>query len=1163
MRRPVRLGSTTILSSAVRERFASSHREHLLLLAVSLLVGLCAFSMSAAEAAEPPEYVRSFGPDGTEASYFGAGRALAIDQQAHVVYVIDSEADKLYKFGTDGAPLAFTGTAGYIEGNALTGLSFFNSFNESQVAVDQGSHIIYVTSGNGVEAFQANGEQSEFTAGPGTGTNRIAGFGELIGVAVDANGAIYASDYAGAVHVYAPSGEPITEFATEHPGNLAIASGGAVYVNRWGGTVRKFVPSSFPVTGTTAFTADSEPVDPANSSAVAVDPFTDDVYIAETVGQIAKYNAAGTRLEVIGEGTMHPTGVGIDNGSLFVSAQFEPDEKWRVGIFAEPQPQPPVIEALFATSVSSDSAILGALINPELAATTYDIEYGTAPCSAVPDPCTPLPPLDADIGSARTGVRTTRALRDLLPGTTYYFRAKAENSEGTDTAERSFTTQIRAAGFDLADARAWEMVTPSNKHGGLVSPFANGVIQASADGDGLAYMTWGSIEPNPEGNRLIERSAVLARRSPDGWRSKDLTPPHTEAASIGVTPFEYQAFSSDLSRAILVPGDATPLSPYATERTPYLRENSESPLYIPLVTSQEGHANVEPGLEFGGVRGSSEPRVYLRGATSDLSHVVLADRFTSLLPDAGPNGLYEWEDGELHPITTLPAAEGGGPSPGKLGSDQGSVQHAISEDGSRVFWGLGGYSAAGNGMLGLYLRDTETEETVRIDVKQAGGAGTAAPAFQGANQEGTVVFFTDSGQLTADASPTGPDLYRCTIPAADSSQGCTNLIDISAPLAGSGESAKMLGLVSGLSEDGTRAYFVAKGVLDTEPNEAGETAQAGKFNFNLYTWHAGDGVRFVAGLSVADNYDWGRVGDEVGYAGQLSAAVSPSGRYLSFMSQRSLTGYDSRDAVAGEPDQAVFRYDAVKDELDCVSCNPTGAAPRGLVLTSLEAGSRAVDPKGLWNGSHVAATVPEAVNAAGDAFLYPLQRPRSTLDNGRVFFNAVDGLVPADSNGQWDVYEYEPLGVGSCTASSGDSTVVRTAEGCTALLSSGTSVEEAGFFDASATGDDVFFISSSKLSVLDQDEETDIYDARVDGVEATLAGRSECLGEACLTVPQPPNDPTPASAAFKGAGNVVNGCRAGRRRITTREGNARCVVTKQKKHRKKHHRANRGRRAGQ
>jgi hypothetical protein len=47
---------------------------------------------------------------------------------------------------------------------------------------------------------------------------------------------------------------------------------------------------------------------------------------------------------------------------------------------------------------------------------------------------------------------------------------------------------------------------------------------------------------------------------------------------------------------------------------------------------------------------------------------------------------------------------------------------------------------------------------------------------------------------------------------------------------------------------------------------------------------------------------------------------------------RSLTGYDNRDAVSGQPDEEVYLYHAVVVSLVCVSCNPIGCAVFGAVV---------------------------------------------------------------------------------------------------------------------------------------------------------------------------------------------------------------------------------------
>jgi len=803
-----------------------------------------------------------------------------------------------------------------------------------------------------------------------------------------------------------------------------------------------------------------------------------------------------------------------------------------------------VIDLQWATDVTAHTAELHAEMDPLGVEAEAWVEYGTSEAYGQ------LVPL-ANLGDGFGAVTRQALLAGLQAATTYHYRfaARDERDGVTYTVhgpDSSFTTQFGGLGFELADNRVWEMVSPPDKHGALLLAGGINDLQASADGQGLAYPSYLSTEEDPEGNRILDTSMNLARRETDGsWHSKDITPPNDRVT--GVRPgagSEYKLFSSDLSEALVYPFSGTPLSPEASERTPYLRQNVEPPTWTPLVTGKEPFANVPSGIDFGGSVRSVD-------SSPNFRHFILQSGVPLVegVPTSLESTLYEWSGGQIKPVSVLPTAEGGGLVGGSIvGSAEGSVRGAVSEDGSRVFWSLGtdpGHVSA------LYVRDTEAGESARIDVKQAGASGTGAaqPIFQGASADGSVVFFTDSQHLTEDASSKGFDLYRCQLPPGGIASGCATLTDVSAA---TGESAGVQGIAAGVSEDGQTIYFVAKGVLDEAPDQIGDSAVAGEPN--LYRWQQGDGVRFIATLASADRGDWGNGGSEseVGKSVILSATDSPSGRYLAFMSQRSLTGYDNRNASTGEPAQEVFRYDALADRLECVSCNPTGARPRSGVPS--QAFGSLVDPEHHLGGHQSAATLSGANSiSVGDISLY---RPRVMLDNGRVYFNAVDSLVSADSNGQWDVYEYEPLGVGDCLASSGGASISRSAGGCVSLLSSGTAEEEAAFLDAGETGNDAFFWTPARLSVLDEDNEVDVYDARVDGIPATRPVNPECLGEACQPTAVAPNDPTPASAAFKGQGNQKP--KAGKRcpkgkHLVHRKGKARCV-TRNRAHRK-HRRA--------
>jgi hypothetical protein len=144
-----------------------------------------------------------------------------------------------------------------------------------------------------------------------------------------------------------------------------------------------------------------------------------------------------------------------------------------------------------------------------------------------------------------------------------------------------------------------------------------------------------------------------------------------------------------------------------------------------------------------------------------------------------------------------------------------------------------------------------------------------------------------------------------------------------------------------------------------------------------------------------------------------------------------------------------------------------------------------------------------------------------------LFFNSADGLVPQDTNGNVDVYEFEPAGVGSCT--SAGVTFNAGTGGCVGLISSGVASGASVFLDASGTGADAFFTTRERLVGKDVDTAVDIYDAHV------CSGSSDCPSEAkappaCTTAdacraapaPQPSIFGPPSSATFSGQGNAAS-----------------------------------------
>lgn len=799
---------------------------------------------------------------------------------------------------------------------------------------------------------------------------------------------------------------------------------------------------------------------------------------------------------------------------------------------------PPASVDASVADVTASAATLMAQIDPLGEATAYRFQYiareamqhneetGQPPFTGAGQ----VPASEVAIGSGEEPVPVFQHVQGLAPHTEYRYRVVAVNAaapEGYGSAVLGFTTQAPAGTAILPDGRQWELVSPPDKHGALLLPIAaEDVIQASAGGDGIAYLANIPTEAEPQG--FSSAVQAVAARGPDGWSSHDISAPHAQATGFVIgAGYEYRAFSSDLSLGVLQPRGPfeQAISPEATEQTPYLHRSfasSESvafctgSCYLPLLTAED----VTSGAQFGcHEKDSAECGARFVDATPDLSHIVLQSDVGLTAVPGDKGGLYEYSAGQLALVSVLP---GGSPvelaSASAIGFKDDVARGAISADGTRVFW-----SNENAVQKHLYLRDLANSETLELDAVQGGsGSGPSAPVFQFASKDGSRVFFTDTQPLTADSGASGSeaDLYECEIEEAAGHLSCA-LADLT-PVA-AGESGDVLGMMPGAAEDGSYAYFVANGALTgAQQNGWRETAQARKPN--LYVRHEGV-TRFIATLSGDDASDWGANNY---FLTKMPSRVSPNGGWLAFMSDRPLTGYDNRDAESGRPDEEVFLYQAAGDggegKLVCVSCNPTGARPHGVEYGKLHlAGGFDV-----WEGSQsLAANIPGWTGFSLGTAIY---QSRYLSNSGRLFFNSADALVAQDTNGTVDVYEYEPQagegGPPSNRCSESDPAYARPAEGCVSLITSGSSPEESAFLDASETGGDVFFLTSSRLSPLDTDGAPDVYDAHICTGESPCPPPPPppppaCQGDACQSPAVAPEALTPSSLSFSGAGNVV------------------------------------------
>jgi DNA-binding beta-propeller fold protein YncE len=784
-------------------------------------------------------------------------------------------------------------------------------------------------------------------------------------------------------------------------------------------------------------------------------------------------------------------------------------------------PEPVTLSEEAVSDVSSESALFSVQVDPGGADTTYQFEYGPSESygESVPVPA-------GDLGSGTSSEPVSIRVEGLLGQTVYHVRVVAINLFGAVYGrDETFTTQGGGGAFALPDGREWELVSPPNKEGALIDSIGGGLgarplIEASAAGGAFSYGASAPLGESPSGNPApFGTTEVLAKRGADGWSSADIAVPQQAAGEDVGT--EYTFFSPDLSQAIVEPSGMALLSPEATEETPYVRENG-SGSYLPLVTA----SNVPPGTKFGPFgRESDTSAPDVLAVTPDFSHFIISshDALTShAVPSIG--NLYEWSGGRLQLVSVL--SDGTAVKFAELGGFRDhDARNALSSDGSRVFF----TTEAGGETSALYMRDTVTNQTVQVSAPASGvslppGAGERAK-FEIASADGSEAFFVDEEPLTPDSKLSGSavrgspdDLYVCQIVEEAGEPKC-DLTDLTVDQ-NPGEAAEVQGQVAGASEDGSVVYFVAKGVL-AAGGEAGQD--------NLYvvskTGSSWSSPRLIAVLSEEDDRDWAQTpAYDNGELELLTARVSPNGRYLAFMSERSLTGYDNRDANSGQPDEEVFLYDEATSQLRCVSCDPTGARPTGVF--ERERGGLLVDEPGAWERRWFAANIPGWTEAKQPTAYY---QSRVLSNEGRMFFDSPDALVPQDTDGREDVYEYEPVGVGGLSGCApATQTYVASMGGCVSLISSGTSSEESAFLDASETGDDVFFLTAARLVPQDIDSSFDVYDAHVcsAGVPCvnTPVSPPPCAsGDGCKAAPslQPAIFGAPSSATFSGTGNVT------------------------------------------
>lgn len=385
--------------------------------------------------------------------------------------------------------------------------------------------------------------------------------------------------------------------------------------------------------------------------------------------------------------------------------------------------------------------------------------------------------------------------------------------------------------------------------------------------------------------------------------------------------------------------------------------------------------------------------------------------------------------------------------------------------------------------------------------------------------------------LTADDSSLTGGTATATVAVTRAVHNLTLIASLSIPSAAG---------TLGASSDGHRLYFL----VEHDQLVAGGPPVTDR---GVYYWQDTDGrlggtLSFVGGLSAGDA-DANRNASQWNTTPKV-ARVTPDGKTLVFeVSDGSqlaprydqshcnggLAGNANNNSAGGCSEVYVYRADGstpTVPNLVCASCIPGGVPATATAWLNIRVGASATTAS-----THLS-------HALSD-------------DGHRVFFSTTDALVPEDTNGKSDVYEYD------------------VPSGTVHMISTGVDTSDSYFLDASADGHDVYFVTRQQLVGWDTDNAYDLYDARVGGgFPEPPSPPAACSGDACQgQVLAPPPLAAVGSSAFAGAGNARAvlrrrkapvRCKRGTVRRKLR-GKVRCVRrAKSKRHAKKtaHHARN-------
>ncbi len=812
-----------------------------------------------------------------------------------------------------------------------------------------------------------------------------------------------------------------------------------------------------------------------NDRQVAVEPTTDDVYLAgqrasfdsnaEPQGAVTAQHPDATAttppIQVLTPegGQERAGGVAFtgDGSRMYVS------EGDKIRVFnSEPPIAPWDVNGAIAKDIRSTGATLQTSLIDGNATTTFKFEYG--PTSSYGNVTETFTAPHRYYSQAVRG-----QVLGLEPDHTYHFRIVATNSAGTTYGpEGTFKTYPVPPGGDkcpnalarkqtiaqrLPDCRAYELASAPDTGGYDVEsllvagqrPFP-GYPYAK---DKILYGTHSGAVPGPWHATNRGPDPYVATRRADGWVTEYEGLPSDLNLAAG--PFSSVLGEADASLSTLAFVGSGLCSPCFSSGL-----RTGIPVRLPSGQLVQGMA----GSLDGSVPDTAQPEGKVaKRFSGDGHHFFFASKY-AFEPGANTNGTdLTVYDRDLSTGTTqiVSTDQSGNAVTGTVSELDASV------DGSRVVTAAkASTDPAGNELVHPYMHIGTSPNSVSL----APGA-TSGVRYAGMTADGSKVFFTTSDPLVGDDTDTSADLYEAVVDGPGSvaitvitepdSNACNPVSNSNGAhwnTTGATANCDAVAISGGggvASASGT-IYF-----LSPEQLEEGE----GTVNQpNLYVAQPGASPAFVATLEP----DNPLVLDSVKANAARRMAdfqTTPSGNYAAFTDKIQLTELHAGGFVG------LYRFSSDSGELICVSCDLTGGDDPS-VFADAE-----LPPNGL-----------------------------ALLDDGRLFFTTLAQLLLNDANVRKDVYEF----VG----------------GRSELISAGTGPFNSALLGVSADGTDAFFFTHDALAV-EEDHNgnlTRIYDAREFGGNFRLPHSIPCqASDEC----HGPSSPIPPPSDIKSSGVTTRG----------------------------------------